>query len=138
MRYTGHSIESVKLIIIRYKRAIELGSIESNNSLGKLYASLPNPNINKAKQYYLKAAIQKNADAMFNLAHLIQQSASLDAQRIAFKYYVKAAHLLHTKAQTALGTCFYNGTGTDQDFTRAIQLYRAAAEKVCPFLHPYT
>jgi len=109
-----------------------MGSTESNNSMGKMYETDIDHQDDKsiAMEYFKKSCDQGNADGMYNAGRLYDNAKNKDSDRYAFKYYKKASELGHTKAENAIACCYFNGIGTEQNCSIAVEYFRRAAEKV--------
>ena len=73
-------------------RAAEEGAIDAQGSLGIYYATLRNPDLEKSRHWYLQAALQGSAQAMYEigLTLLLGEGGEADPQQ-AIEWLEKAA-----------------------------------------------
>lgn len=92
-------------------------------------------NIPKALEMHRKAVIQDtdDADVYDNFAlFLIQHPEAAEPHELE-TLLLKSAGLGNTEAMVTLASCYFNGIGVEQDYTRAAELVQAAANEG----HPY-
>ena len=86
--------------------------------------------VNKAVEWYRKAAEQGYASAQSNLGICYSNGEGVTQDYgKAVEWYRKAAEQGHASAQYNLGGCFYNGQGVVQDSDQAIEWFQKAAEQ---------
>ena len=115
-----------------FTQSAEQGHVDAQYSLGVIYEdgfgeSQSDPS--EAAYWYNKAAEQKCAPAMNNLAGLYEygEGVAQDSGK-AITFYTEAAELGYAPAIFNLGVMHENGFGIDQDYVKAAQLYEAAAQ----------
>ena len=83
-----------------------------------------------AAKWYGYAAGQGNADAQYNLGHMLAQGEGIPPDYAkAAKWYRSAAEQGHAYAQNNLGTMYSKGRGVAQDYAEAAKWYRLSAEQ---------
>ena len=80
--------------------------------------------IEKAKEWYLKAANGGVIDAFDNLGLLNYEQKQYD---VAFNFWKAGAEKEQANAQFNLGICYYNGKGTNKNLTEAGYWWRKSA-----------
>lgn len=88
-----------------------------------------NQDLEKAHEYYLKAAEAGDTDAMFSLGYDYHYGAGTikDYQK-ALEWYQKAADEGNVKALNNIAVMYANGEGVERDEVKAFDLYLKAAE----------
>ena len=113
--------------------AANRGDPTAQNQLGVKYAQgedgLPRDDV-KAVEWYRKAANQGLPKAQTNLGdmYFFGRGGLSQSYLDALSWYLKAAQQDWPDAQYRLGYMYEKGQGTDKDVTKAVQLYRSAAE----------
>jgi TPR repeat protein len=84
----------------------------------------------KAAEYFMRSALQGQADAQYNLGILYDKGlgVSKDPVRAAIWYH-SAAEQGHASAQLNLGLAYASGSGVEQNFGEAVRWFRRAAEQ---------
>ena len=84
----------------------------------------------QAAEWYLKAAVQGNVQAQFNLANKYYEGKGVEQNfKEAFKWYKKAAEQGHSQAQFNLGCMYGRGEGVKKDYSEANKwIYKAALQ----------
>jgi len=84
----------------------------------------------KAADYFMRAALQGQADAQYNLGILYDKGLGVpkDPVRAAIWYH-SAAEQGHASAQLNLGLAYASGSGVEQNFGEAVRWFRRAAEQ---------
>ena len=81
-------------------------------------------------EWYLKAAVQGNAKAQFNLANKYYEGKGVEQNfEEAFKWYKKAAEQGHSQAQFNLGCMYGRGEGVKKNYSKANQWIQKAAQQ---------
>ncbi len=84
----------------------------------------------QALEWYRKAEVQGNAEAMMQIAKCYLNGYGVDRDvRIAIEYEKKSAELGNAEAQLWLGNAYQNGKGVGQDLDEAVKWYKKAAEQ---------
>ncbi|KAI9318893.1 hypothetical protein DFJ73DRAFT_338168 [Zopfochytrium polystomum] len=110
--------------------AARCGHNESMNMLGAMYelGLGVDKNAFDAMKWYEKAAAADNADAMTNLARLLETRKTLEDAAAACSWYLRAAEKGHPDAMTRLGYLLEHGIGQNAPQPElAVQWYRMAA-----------
>ena len=84
-------------------------------------------NIEQAIQWYERAAIKENKNALYHLAMILIKQERKDFVTVA-KLLEKAAKLDHPNAQYNLAVMYQKGDGVEQDMQKALFWYEKAAE----------
>ncbi len=88
------------------------------------------PDYNKAKEWYEKAAEQGYAPAQHELGELYSKGVGVEQDyKKAAEWYEKAAEQGYAAAQYEMGKLHQKGLGVEQDYTKALEWYRKAAEQ---------
>ncbi|KAG0275731.1 hypothetical protein BGZ95_008442 [Linnemannia exigua] len=83
----------------------------------------------KAMEWLLKAAINKNADAQFEIGELYYFGRGVSEDNAeAMEWYLKAAGQDHADAQWSIGYMYYHGHGVPPDRQQALKWYQKAAD----------
>jgi TPR repeat protein/tRNA A-37 threonylcarbamoyl transferase component Bud32 len=86
--------------------------------------------IDKAKEYYLKAIERNNSDAAVDLGWIYESGEGVEQNYfLAFKYYKIAAKSNNPQAQSLLGSLYLDGRGCTQDEGKALELFKKSAEQ---------
>ncbi|KAJ3205791.1 hypothetical protein HDU67_008635 [Dinochytrium kinnereticum] len=134
MNMLGHLYENgagctkdIGSAIYWYKQAASHGFAESMNNLGRILESgLGVPvDVVQAGEWYLRAAERGNLDGMANIGRPPNSE-------LAINWYRMAATQNLSKAQNALGSCYYRGKGVDQDHGEAVRWFKRAVEQGNP------
>ncbi|EGB07946.1 hypothetical protein AURANDRAFT_26853, partial [Aureococcus anophagefferens] len=111
-----------------WKRAVELGDVESMALLAQLHDTGSGVKLDKKKamKLYLAAADRGYAVAQFNIGVLLRREKKVEE---AFQYYALAADQGFASGENNLGVCYMEGVGTEVDLGKArYWLERAAAK----------
>jgi len=84
-------------------------------------------NIEQAIQWYERAAMKENKNALYHLAMILIKQERKDFVTVA-KLLEKAAKLDHPNAQYNLAVMYQKGDGVEQDMQKALFWYEKAAE----------
>ncbi len=86
-------------------------------------------NYKKAVEWFQKASVQKNPEAVFmlGLAYHYGKGVNEDYKK-SLEFFEKAKDLNYLEANYYIGNAYYYGLGVEQDFKKAFQLYLKAAE----------
>ncbi len=84
-------------------------------------------NIEQAIQWYERAAMKENKNALYHLAMILIKQERKDFVTVA-KLLEKAAKLGHPNAQYNLAVMYQKGDGVEQDMQKALFWYEKAAE----------
>lgn len=98
------------------------------NNIGLMYlmGSGVEPDINKAKTFFLEAAKNGSAEALYNLGGVSEQS---EEYRNALLCYTKAINKKFYAAYDRIGVLYENGLGVKEDHRVAAKWYFVAASK---------
>jgi TPR repeat protein len=127
--FSASSYAEEKVDIARLQQAAAAGNAYDQLNLGAAYDNGigVKRDIDKALQWYQKAAEQGVAEAQFNLAHLlVTEEISAVA---AAEWMEKAAQQGLTDAEYLLGVIYVEGIGVEMDPARARQWLKKAAAK---------
>lgn len=116
--------------------AANRGDPDAQNQLGLKYAQgdgLPRDDV-KAVEWYRKSATQGFAKAETNLGDMyFYGRGGLDQNYVqALSWYLKASQQDFPDAQYRLAYMYEKGIGTNRDLSRAVELYRSAADHGYP------
>ncbi|KAJ1553789.1 hypothetical protein HK096_006421, partial [Nowakowskiella sp. JEL0078] len=102
---------------------------EAYNCLGKIYqyAKGIQFDILLAEKMYRSSIEQGSLDGMTNLGILLEKHQKNFTE--AFLLYQKAAKSGYSRAQNALGSCYFKGKGVKPDFGIAVDLFSKSAEQ---------
>lgn len=109
----------------------EEGHAQSQFSLGLLYhlGRGMKVDLQKAYEWYKKAAMQENAPGMNNLGMMYLNGEYVAQNRdVAFKLFEKASGE-HAQAKDNMGQCYENGWGVEQDIGQAVNFYQLAGDQ---------
>jgi serine/threonine-protein kinase len=112
--------------------AANRGDPDAQNTLGVKYAEgedIPRDEV-KAVEWYRKSAAQGFAKGEANLGDMyFYGRGGLDQSNVqALSWYLKAAQQDFPAGQSRLALMYEKGYGTSRDLTRAVELYRSAAD----------
>ncbi|RHZ80964.1 hypothetical protein Glove_130g155 [Diversispora epigaea] len=97
--------------------------------IGFFYKNGVVENKKEAFKWYLKAAVQGNSGAQYNLGNCLENGNGINKdQTEAFEWYKKAAECNYIYGQYKVGKCFYEGSGTKKDIVKAIYWLNKAKE----------
>ena len=84
----------------------------------------------QAALWYEKAAYQKDASGLLNLAlcYLYGRGKPISAENAVY-YFTQAAELGDAEAQHNLGLCYQHGVGVDQDWQKAVYWYQQSMQQ---------
>lgn len=110
-----------------YAQAAELGYAPAQNLLGKCYQDGRGveKNIEKAFEWYKRAADQGLSEAQYNLARCLERNY----KKLVFLWMKRAADQLHLKAIVKTGEYYEDGYGTDKNYSLAKAQYLKAVER---------
>ncbi len=116
-----------------YCYAAEQGHIYALCNLGRMYEKGQGTprNMSEAKKCYREAADKGCVQAQFDLGWLYDSENDdnyYDDDEESFKWYERAAHKDHARAQYFLGLAYEHGQGTYQDKDEALEWYEKAAD----------
>lgn len=107
-------------------RAAKMGHAGAQNVLGNLFVEREMPD--HALQWYKRAAIQREAAALYNIGTLYERGLAVpQSDTDAFKWYKEAAALGSINAQNVLGIFYEQAIGTMQDAGQAVKWYTESA-----------
>ncbi|KAJ3048726.1 Leucine-rich repeat serine/threonine-protein kinase 2 [Rhizophlyctis rosea] len=111
-----------------YEKAAKKGHTLAQYSIGLAYkhGNGVEQDEDLSIEYFHKAADKNNLDAIYELGLFYQ---SEDNTPTAAEYYEEAARQGHGDAQAALGYCYVEGVGLEEDVEEAVKWYRKAAEQ---------
>lgn len=115
-------------------RFYEISAIKGNKDvyfkLGEynFYGKGVEINVTEAVKWYRKAVNSINVErALFRLGECYEYGVGVVKNKFeAVKYYQRSAEYGYTEAEVALGKCYLNGDGIEQDFEEAVRLFRLA------------
>ena len=115
-------------------RFYEISAIKGNKDvyfkLGEynFYGKGVETNVTEAVKWYRKAVNSINVErALFRLGECYEYGVGVVKNKFeAVKYYQRSAEYGYTEAKVALGKCYLNGDGIEQDFEEAVRLFRLA------------
>ncbi len=109
------------------KNAESLGSIAAINTLGIIYLKGlgKNKNIDKAIEYFKKAASENYVYAYNNLGKIAEENKDYEK---AFKYYSFSASLEESWASNKLGQWYRKGIYVEKDMKKACEYYKQALD----------
>ena len=85
-------------------------------------------NYSKAMKWYLEAAEDDCAEAMYEVGKMHEQGQGTEKNYVsAFNWYLKAAQKYHTDAMYMVGECYFQGRGVVKNYTEAKKWYEQAA-----------
>lgn len=110
-----------------YAQAAELGYAPAQNLLGKCYQDGRGveKNVEKAFEWYKRAADQGLSEAQYNLARCLERNY----KKLVFLWMKRAADQLHLKAIVKTGEYYEDGYGTDKNYSLAKAQYLKAVER---------
>lgn len=109
-----------------YAQAADLGYAPAQNAIGDCYYSGTGveKSIEKASEWYRKAAEQGMCEAQYNLARLIERHYEM----LAFIWMKKASEQSHTNALYKIGEYYEFGYGVERNYGLARKAYSKAVE----------
>jgi len=114
--------------LVWYTRAADGDHIPAFNNLGTIYQK--KKNFQKAREWYLKAAMKNNAYGAYNLGNLFLSDEYAKKDIDSSNYWHRKASLLgHVGAQVQLGYAFYIGRGMKKNLDSAFYWYNESAIK---------
>ena len=110
-----------------YAQAAELGYAPAQNLLGKCYQDGRGveKNIEKAFDWYKRAADQGLSEAQYNLARCLERNY----KKLVFLWMKRAADQMHPEAIVKTGEYYENRYGTDKSYSLAKAQYIKALER---------
>ncbi len=114
--------------ILCFTKGAEGGFARSQYELGLLYSNGKGVrrDMNLAKKWYEKAAVQGHISAQCNLGVVYLQLGDYAA---AVKWTRRAAKQGYLEALSNLAACYIDGTGVEQNISKGLSLLHAAANK---------
>jgi len=133
--------KAVEKAVECFEKAAELGDPTAQAALGTIHLTLLKPrNVALAKEYFVKAALQDNAEAFFYLGELEAGIHDREEQRLfsanrshermqrALRYYERSADYGSVSAMWREGQLYEQGFGTPPNCNRAVLAYKMVAE----------
>ena len=108
-------------------KALELGNVAAANLIGNMYYEGVYPldkDIEKAKEYYSKAAASDYVFAINNLGKIAEKNGNLEE---AYEYYLRSADLGESWACNKMGEAYRTGI-LEQDVNKAFTYYNKAID----------
>lgn len=132
------SKDDINLAWTYLNKAISLNSISAINTAGICFRkglTIDNKiNIEKAQEYFLKAA-NKNYIYAYNNLGLIYESKK--EYEKAFEYFLKSANEEESWACNKIGLYYYNGIGTKKDIKKAFNYFTLGSNSPINNLNPW-
>ncbi len=130
MYFDGKSVEQdYGKALEWYQKAAELGNTVAMYTLGYMYEHGlgVEQDYAKAMEWYQKAADGGDVHAKNHISILYQEGLE-QKDAVLLEYYKKASGLDYVDAAYQLGNMYFTGQGVEQDYGKALKLYRNAAE----------
>lgn len=116
--------------LLNLKQAIQ-GDAQSQNTVGEYYRYRDDA---KAIEWFLKAAEQGNAKALYNLGGMYESGNGVEKnQERADELIFKAAEKGDAEAQNRVGVRYSSGRGLPKDPRKAVEWYRKSADQGDPW-----
>ena len=109
------------------EKSYKLGNIAACNTIGKMYLNGIHPlkkDVEKAKEYFLKAASSNYAYALNNLGSIEEKNGNIDK---AYEYYFKSAELGESWSCNKVGEYYRN----KDDYEEAFKYYNRSIMSNC-------
>ncbi|MFN7096499.1 MAG: hypothetical protein ACK4PR_02900, partial [Gammaproteobacteria bacterium] len=142
----GHIVEQDFTQAFRwYQLSANQGHAEAQHNLGDMYRNGQGvaKDEKEGMKWYQKAATQNNikaynnlhnmadngnVEAQYHLGMMYCNDKTIEKQKEAVKWFLKAAEKKHAGAQFYLGLIYNAGHGVEKDLEEAVKWYRKAAE----------
>ncbi len=113
------------------KQAAEAGYIPAQYTLASLYLEGQSvlDDRQQAMDYLIQAANNGWVDAQLKLAQTLMQFSLPQYDKAAFHWALRAAKQQHAEALFMLANCYYDGIGTEVDYSQAFKIYQRLAAR---------